>query len=248
MKNYLILFGLLFSIFIIPSDVLAAGEDLYIPYYNLVNDYDVKNGEGESLKNLLYSKLSTEQKQDGDKCLLYLYKEQYYLICTSSFTDSIRFSYVSSKNTFLYIFSTPTFRIYRFDNSYNFLDETSDTSLLMSDNSFENVILYSDLLFSFYANGIKNIYFYDINDFSKIYGQFNTIDNYSYNDLYLTEFCEDIVVFQDNDFHSISKLILGDNIPEEFSFVYTISDYLLCLILVGIIISPVAIIIKVMRW
>ena len=43
MKNYLILFGLLFSIFIIPSDVLAAGEDLYIPYYNLVEEFDINN-------------------------------------------------------------------------------------------------------------------------------------------------------------------------------------------------------------
>ena len=69
MKNYLILFGLLFSIFIIPSDVLAAGENLYIPYYNKVEDFDVVSGEGETLKNILYENSSVE-KVEGDKCVL----------------------------------------------------------------------------------------------------------------------------------------------------------------------------------
>ena len=95
---------------------------------------------------------------------------------------------------------------------------------------------------------MDNIYFYDINDSSKIYGQFNTTDLYTYKDFYLTEPNKEVVVFQDNDIHNISKLILGDNIPEEYSFVYTISDYLLVLLFVGIVISPIAIIIKVLRW
>ena len=248
MKNYLILFGLLFSIFIIPSDVLAAGEDLYIPYYNLVEEFDIKNNDGENIKNILYND-SNVSKEDGDKCILFYQPNssyRYRLSCISRPILSINFSYDSNNNSFAYIFSD-IFKNYSFDENKSFISEKAYV-ISTSKNSFENYILYSDIPISFYASGVNNIYFYDINDSSKIYGQFNTVDNYSYKDLYLTEFSDDIVVFQDNDFHSISKLILTDNIPEEFSFVYTISDYLLCLILVGIIISPVAIIIKVMRW
>ena len=113
---------------------------------------------------------------------------------------------------------------------------------------FENFVLYSDIPFKFTASGVDTFYYYDINDSSNIYGQFNTTDTYSYTDLYLTEFDKDIIIFDDNDFHTISKLVLGDNIPEEFSFVYTISDYLLCILLVIVISSPIAIIIKVLRW
>lgn len=247
MKNYLILFGLIFSIFIFPSDVLAAGEDLYIPYYNKVEDFNVKAGEGETLKNILYES-SFVEKVEGDRCLLLFDKDKYYLICTTSSMSSIVYSYASSSNMFLYIFTSPLFRIYQFDESYTFLRDYDSFTLMSSNNSFENKVLYSDINFSFYANGINNIYFYDINDSSKIYGQFNTSDLYTYKDFYLSEFNEDIVVFQENDIHNISKLILGDNIPEEYSFVYTISDYLLVLLFVGIIISPIAIIIKVLRW
>lgn len=247
MKNYLILFGLLFSVFIIPSDVFAAGEDLYIPYYNIVDDFDVESGEGETLKNILYESSSVE-KIEGDRCLLLFDNNNYYLICTTFSMSSIVYSYAPSNNMFLYIFTSPSFRIYQFDESYTFLRNYDSFTYKSSNNSFENKVLYSDINFSFYANGIQNIYFYDINDSSKIYGQFNTSDLYTYKDFYLTEFNEDVVVFQDNDIHNISKLILGDNIPEEYSFVYTISDYLIVLIVVGVIISPIAIIIKVLRW
>lgn len=247
MKNYLILFGLLFSVFIIPSDVLAAGEDLYIPYYNKVEDFDVESGEGETLKNILYES-SFVEKVEGDRCLLLFDNDKYYLICTTYSMSSIVYFYGSRDNMFMCIFNSPLFRIYQFDESYIFLKDYNSFTLTTSHNSFENKVLYSDINFSFNANGINNIYFYDINDSSKIYGQFNISDLYTYKDFYLTEFKEDIVVFQDNDIHNISKLILGDNIPEEYSFVYTISDYLIVLIFVGIIISPIAIIIKVLRW
>ena len=249
MKNYLILFGLLFSIFIIPSDVLAAGEDLYIPYYNKVEDFDVDSGEGETLKNILYENSSVE-KVEGDKCVL-IYKEQYnslyHLVCSPTL-NYLLLSYNSTNNNFfLSIFGSNT-RYYRFNSEYLLTFSTSAYSLSFSNNSFENLFLYSDVNFKFNTNGINNIFFYDINDSSKIYGQFNISDLYSYKDFYLTEPNKDVVVFQDNDIHNISKLILGDNIPEEYSFVYTISDYLIVLIFVGIIISPIAIIIKVLRW
>ena len=85
MKNYLILFGLLFSIFIIPSDVLAAGEDLYVPYYNLVEEFDIKNNDGENIKNILYND-SNVSKEDGDKCILFYQPNssyRYRLSCIS---------------------------------------------------------------------------------------------------------------------------------------------------------------------
>ena len=249
MKNYIIIFGLLFSIFLIPSDVFAAGEDLYIPYYNIVEDFDIKNGEGLDIKNKLYSDSNVEQREE-DKCIL-IYQpnssNRYILSCHLSVT-TINFGYNSSKSNFLYIFTASSWNIYYFDENYNFVKSNADFIYRTSKNSFENFVLYSDIPFEFTANGIDNFYFYHINDSSNIYGQFNTIDSYSYIELYLTDFSDDIVVFDDNDFHTISKLVLGDNISEEFSFVYTISDYLLCLIFVCIIISPIAIIIKVLRW
>lgn len=250
MKNYLILFGLLFSIFIFPSDVLAAGEDLYIPYYNKVEDFNVKAGEGETLKNILYENSSVE-KVDGDKCFLFyneIYGSLYHLVCSPNLSDNISFAYISDHNNFMLGYLGSDIRYYRFTSDYVLSFSSSGYSFSTSFNSFENVILYSDVNFNFVVNGVDNIYFYDINDSSKIYGQFNTSDLYTYKDFYLTEPNEDVVVFQDNDIHNISKLILGDNIPEEYSFVYTISDYLLVLLFVGIIISPIAIIIKVLRW
>lgn len=250
MKNYLILFVLLFSVFIIPSDVLAAGEDLYIPYYNKVEDFDVVSGEGETLKNILYENSSVE-KVEGDKCFLF-YKEEYgavyQLVCSPNLLDTITFHYLSDRNNFTLGYLGSDIRYYRFTSDYFLSFSTSGYSFTTSLNSFENIILYSDVDFNFIVNGVDNIYFYDINDSSKIYGQFNTTDLYTYKDFYLTEPNKEVVVFQDNDIHNISKLILGDTIPEEYSFVYTISDYLLVLLFVGIIISPIAIIIKVLRW
>ena len=249
MKNYIIIFGLLFSIFLIPSDVFAAGEDLYIPYYNIVEDFDIKNGEGLDIKNTLYSDSNVEQRE-GDKCILFYQpnsSNRYVLSCILSDTR-INFGYNSSNSNFLYIFSSSGFNIYYFDENYNFVKSNADFIYRTSKNSFENFVLYSDIPVKFTANGVDTFYFYDINNSSNIYGQFNTTDTYSYTDLYLTEFDKDIIIFDDNDFHTISKLVLGDNIPEEFSFVYTISDYLLCILLVIVISSPIAIIIKVLRW
>lgn len=249
MKNYLILFGLLFSIFIVPSDVLAAGEDLYIPYYNKVEDFDVVSGDGETLKNILYENSSVE-KVEGDKCVLFykeIYSSPYHLICSPTL-NYLTLVYNSTNNNFFFSITGSNTRTYRFNSEFFLTFSTSDYSLSFSNNSFENLFLYSDVNFRFNTNGIDNIFFYDINDSSKIYGQFNTSDLYTYKDFYLTESNEDVVVFQDNDIHNISKLILGDNIPEEYSFVYIISDYLLVLLFVGIIISPIAIIIKVLRW
>lgn len=250
MKKTLILFGLLFSIFIFPSDVFAAGEDFYIPYYNKIEDFDVEAGEGETLKNILYENSSVE-KVDGDKCFL-IYNEQYgavyHLVCSPKLSDTIRLSYVLDRNSFMLGYLGSDIRYYRFTSDYVLSFTSSSYSFVSSNNSFENVILYSDVNFIFSVNGVDNIYFYDINDSSKIYGQFNTTDLYTYKDFYLTEPNKEVVVFQDNDIHNISKLILGDNVPEEYSFVYTISDYLLVLLFVGIVISPIAIIIKVLRW
>ncbi len=250
MKNYLILFVLLFSLFIIPSDVFAAGEDFYIPYYNKVENFDVLAGEGETLKNILYES-SFVEKVEGDKCfLLYndIYNSLYHLVCSPDLLDTITFEYVSDRNYFLLSFLGNNLRYYRFNSDYELTFDTSSFSYSTSFNSFENVILYSDVNFNFNINGVDNIFFYDLNDSSMIYGKFNTSNIYTYKDFYLTEHDDEIVVFQDNDIHNISKMILGDNIPEEYSFVYTISDYLLVLLFVGIIISPIAIIIKVLRW
>ena len=250
MKNYLILFGLLFSIFIIPSDVFAAGEDLYIPYYNKVEDFDVKAGEGETLKNILYES-SFVEKVEGDKCFLFynnIYNSLYHLVCSPNLVDTLNFSYVSDRNYFMLGYIGENLRYYRFNSDYELTFNTDSFNFSTSNNSFENVLLYSDVNFKFSVNGVDNIYFYDINDSSKIYGKFNTSNFYTYKDFYLTEPDKEVVVFQDNDIHNISKSILGDNIPAEYSFVYTISDYLLVLLFVGIIISPIAIIIKVLRW
>lgn len=246
MKNYLILFGLLFSIFIIPSDVLAAGEDIYVPYNNVVSEFSFETGE--SLKNTFYNDPNVT-KEDNDKCML-LYditsSLPYQLICSSSL-DTINLLYRNNYNSFF--LSLSDIRLYRFSSDYVYISSSSVYSYIPT-NVFNNIFLYSDFDFKFIENGgsFDNIYFYDLNDSSKIYGQFNTSNLYTYKDFYLTDSDDDVVVFQDNDIHNISKLILGDNIPEEYSFVYTISDYLIVLIVVGVLISPIAIIIKVLRW
>lgn len=184
MKKTLILFGLLFSIFIFPSDVFAAGEDFYIPYYNKIEDFDVEAGEGETLKNILYENSSVE-KVDGDKCFL-IYNEQYgavyHLVCSPKLSDTIRLSYVLDRNSFMLGYLGSDIRYYRFTSDYVLSFTSSSYSFVSSNNSFENVILYSDVNFIFSVNGVDNIYFYDINDSSKIYGQFNTTDLYTYKD------------------------------------------------------------------
>lgn len=249
MKNYLILFGLLFSIFIIPSDVFAAGENIYIPYYNKVEDFDIQSGEGENIKNILYNQ-SVVEKSDNDKCVLfYEYKNSapFVLLCSPSLSN-LSYAYSSSNNNFF--ISVSNVKRYRFDSNYLNTYSSSNSTYIFtfSNNSFENVILYSDVSFKFNANSVDNLYFYDLNDSTKIYGQFNTTDFYTYEDFYLTEPSEEVIVFQDNDIHTLSKLILGESISEEFSFVYTISDYLIILIVVGALISPIAVIIKFLRW
>ena len=249
MKKILILFGIIFSVFLFPKDVFAAGEDLYIPYYNKVEDFDILSGEGEQIKNILYNQ-SVVQKDNNDKCvLIYDYNNNapYLLLCSPNISN-LYYSYSSDNNTFF--LSINDVKRYRFNldyvNTYSSLSSTYN--LILSSNSFENVILYSDVSFRFNINGVNTVYMYDINYSSKIFGTFKESELYSYKDFYLSDSKDDVVVFQDNDFHSISKLILGESIPDEYSFVYTISDYLLILILVGIIISPIAIIIKIMRW
>lgn len=250
MKNYLILFILLFGIFVIPNNVFAEEKALHIPYYNKLEDFDLNSGEGETLKNILYENSSVE-KEEGDKCIL-IYKEEYnclyHLICSPNL-DNVKISYYTASNSFGFFFND--IKYYRFNENYELKFDTSGYNFNSSSNSFENVFMYSDIPIKFTTtNGFEKVLFYDLNNSSKVYGEF-LLDNttlYNYKDFYLTEPNEDIVIFQDNDFHSISKLILGDNIPEEYSFVYTISDYLLVILLVIIVISPIAIIIKVMRW
>ena len=248
MRKFFGLFVILFSIFFIPNNVFAADNALYIPYYNRVSDFSLE--QGIQLKQKLYEH-SDVVKDDGDKCIV-LYKEQYnsvyHLICSPNLSDVILL-YYSNTNSFGFYFSN--IKYYRFNEKYEITFNSTGYSFSSSSNSFENLFLYSDVSFKFSKiNGIDKVLFYDINDSTNIYGEFISDNStlYSYSDFYLTEPNEDIVIFEDNDFHSISKLILGDNIPAEFSFVYMISDYLLLLLLVIIIISPIAIIIKIMRW
>lgn len=261
MKNYLILFGLLFSIFIVPSDVLAAGEDLYIPYYNKVEDFDILNDEGKTLKDNLYSKVPIEEKKDNEKCFLAITKNSTYvydLVCSNSdIVSSIDFFYNSFYNRFSFELENDLFTTYSFSSDFSYIKKFSffpPGHFSSSNPGFENLILYSDFSFKFINinSTYSNIVFYDISDSSHIYGSFDVNSVYNYKDFYLTDYNgssdEEVVVFQDNDIHNISKLILGDTIPEEYSFVYTISDYLIVLIVVGVLISPIAIIIKVLRW
>ena len=249
MKKYIVLFSIFLGVFIVPSNVFAEEQTLYVPYYNKIEDFDVESGEGETLKNILYEN-SSVVKEDGDKCILFYYNYgfgQYQLSCSPDLSK-IFINYESSKNRFTF---TIGYRTYTFNTDYLLKNSYSSFFVATTLNSFENLILYSDVPIVFSKNNIyQNVSFYDINDSSKIYGNFllDGTTSYDYKDFYLTEPKEEIVIFDDNDFHSISKLILGDNIPEEYSFIYTISDYLLVILLVIIVLSPIAIIVKVMRW
>lgn len=259
MKNYLILFGLLFSIFIIPSDVLAADNSIYFTYYNSLENFDVLNDGGEVIKNKLYSMLPTDEKESNDKCFVNFFDDKLYtfvLGCSSSFSDSyINIHYNGFYDNLNYFFSSITdVRYYSFSSDYSYLEKINSFSITNSTKGLVNTLLYSDfnIKFSKINAAYSNVVLYDSLDSDIIYGTFDVDGIYSYKDFYLTDYNgssdEEVVVFQDNDIHNISKLILGNNIPEEYSFVYTISDYLIVLIFVGIIISPISIIIKVLRW
>lgn len=248
MKSYFLVICLLFSIFLIPKDVFAEEQSLYIPYYNNVSDYSFE--DGENLKNILYNNEAVD-KDDNDKCILILndyYSGLFHLICSPNL-NNILFSYNATDNYFY--FSLNSVKYYRFSEDYELLFSTSSYIHTMTSNSFENVFLYSDVSFYFIKpNLYDNLKFYNISDSNVIYNTFlfGSSNLYSYKDFYFGNISVEDPTYENNNFHSISKLILGESIPEEFSFLYTISDYLLCLLLVGIVISPIAIIIKIMRW
>lgn len=258
MKNYLVFLGFIFSIFIIPSDVFASS--LYLPYTNEIEDFDVLNGEGEILKNSLYAKIPSEDKNDNGKCFLGKTKDSIYiydLVCSNTdIVSNISFRFNGYYSSLVFSSDEYLFTTYSFDSEFNYLSSFSrfvSSHFPFSNPGYYNYILYSDFLISF-SNinpSYSSIVFYDVSNPDYIYGELDSDSFYSYKDFYLTDYkgsSSNIPVFQDNDLHSLSKIILGDNIPEEYSFVYTISDYLFVLIIVGIIISPIAIIIKILRW
>lgn len=71
-------------------------------------------------------------------------------------------------------------------------------------------------------------------------------ENFNYFDLRSTYETE--VTFKINPIHEISLSILGDDIPDQFSFIYLIFDYLLLFGFVVVILSPFVIIVRLLRW
>lgn len=82
---------------------------------------------------------------------------------------------------------------------------------------------------------------------------FSTVGSNSFYDNYIREYNEvekppSVPTFEIDSIHNISVKIVGDDVPNEYSFVYLVVDFLLLLSFVVVILSPFVIIIRLMRW
>lgn len=257
MKNkILILSLLLFSVFLIPGNVFASDKVQF-------EDYSLNFTEEEKQK-AIDSILSDSVLNDYSK------DEYYYTIFYTAafekvsfvaneeelFNNSMYVLLITSKNWSVPVVINTTFRldvdiskVYYFDDNFYNLGTVESSAYFQYRTSIRtsynpNAIRFP-LLYTTVTN-IPNKCGYDLD----LYNGDTLIFSLLKNENYLEKYKKYIppIKYTINSIHKISTIILGEDIPEEFSFVYLITDYLLLLAFVIVVISPFVLIVRILRW
>lgn len=249
-KIKILLIAIIFSIFIIPSSVFA--DSVYIfQYFNPIND--INEIEKETIINTILNnekvlKLTTYP----DRVIIDLNNT------TSSFSNpnlaNARYLVASSQsnpyfgiyNSKIRIYFGGAF-VYYFDENLNLLNDSAHYTALGlymgNEEKFYNSILYSSYKEILFKNKSTTIEFY-------VGSELYTILNHEDNFLNIFNLSIPEITFEINPIHEISISILGNDIPDEYNFLYLISDYLIIVSFVIVVCSPLIIIVKLlkMRW
>ena len=258
MKNkFLILSLLLFSVFLIPGNVFADSIKVQFEDYSL-------NFTEEERKKAIDSILSDTVLNNYSKDNYYytiLYTASYKNIIINSVDDELQ-----KRSTYILLITPKAWNNGRslLINSSNRFDISASNAYYF-DSDFINLGEYTGSIYH-YLDISKNTDNYSVS-FPLLYTSSDIIYNDSgYNFDYYNG---DILIFSllnrenflekykkytpppkytINSIHKISTIILGEDIPEEFSFVYLITDYLLLLSFVIVVISPFVLIVRILRW
>lgn len=256
MKKSLLFFGLfLFSIFLVPSGVFADSVKLQYSDYSL-------NFSEEERQKAIDSILSDSNLNNFSKDSYFftiLYTASYSDVTINSTDDELQ-----KRSKYILLVSPKSWNNGRplVINAYNRFDIYASNAYYF-DNDFINLGEHSGSIYHFLniATGDYSISFpllYTSSDL--IYNNSGKNFDYYYGDellfslLYKENFLEKCKKyeppksFEINSIHKISLLLLGDGIPNEFSFIYLIFDYLLVISFVIVLISPFVIVVRILRW
>ncbi len=254
-KNRFILFAIIFllSIVFIPKNVYAATEYDF-QFYDNISDLEQEEKQNiidTILNNPKVNTIDLERAiifdindwdlQAPKETLEYTSQIRYVLVSVSP-NASPKFNISAGKSFFMFYCAG----VFIFDNNLNLLNEEPYYGYIrmysLSQFVYYNPFLYSKFIEVPYTDGSS----YSIN----FYQGSNLIKTLKYNEsiLELSEFSNPVIKYEINDIHEISKMILGEDIPEEFSFVYLVFDFLLVLSFVVVIVSPFVIISRILRW
>lgn len=258
MKNkFLILSLLLFSVFLIPGNVFA--DSIKVQF----EDYSLNFTEEERQKaidTILSDTILNNYSKDNYYYTI-LYTASYKDITINSVDDELqkRSTYILlispkswSNGRSLLINSSKRFDIsasdaYYFDSDfinlgehtgsiYHYLDISKNTDNYSI--SFPLLYTSSDIIY----NGSG----YDFDYYNGDTLIFSLLKRENYLEKY-NKYTPPIK-YTINSIHKISTIILGEDIPEKFSFIYLITDYLLLLAFVIVVISPFVLIVRILRW
>lgn len=156
--------------------------------------------------------------------------------------------------------------VYYFDDKFNLIEFSKLSSLksfYVARDFNSTFVFYNHLIYTSFTNNTQclitsgNTYnFYSSNDLLLTLSSNNSSLDSSkclkFNDLFGINLPDepetpDKPVFESSSIHEITLKILGNDIPEEFSFVYLISDYLIALMIVVCLCCPFIFIVKLMK-
>lgn len=258
MKNkFLILSLLLFSVFLIPGNVFA--DSIKVQF----EDYSLNFTEEERQKaidTILSDTILNNYSKDNYYYTI-LYTASYKDITINSVDDELqkRSTYILlispktwSNGRSLLINSSKRFDIsasnaYYFDSDFINLGEHTGSIYHYLDisKSADNYSISFPLLYTS-SNIIYNGSGYDFDYYNGDTLIFSLLKRENYLEKYKKY--TPPPKYTINSIHKISTIILGEDIPEEFSFVYLITDYLLLLAFVIVVISPFVLIVRILRW
>lgn len=186
-----------------------------------------------------------------------------YVLATSQ-----NFSYGLSPRFSLSNISFATYNghyVYYFDDKFNLIEFSKLTSLksfFLGKDFNSSLVYYNNLIYTSFTSNTQclntsgNVYkFYNDDDLLLTIPSNNaSLDSskcIKFDDLlkldYSSSDSDSNTTFEQNSIHEISKKLLGEDIPEEFSFVYLISDYLIALMIVVCLCCPFIFIVKLMK-
>lgn len=258
MKNkILILSLLLFSVFLIPGNVFA--DSIKVQF----EDYSLNFTEEERQKAIdsILSDTVLNNYSKDDYYYTILYTASYKNITINSADDELQ-----KRSTYILLISPKGFNNGRplAINSYKRFDIAASNAYYF-DYDYNNLGEHTGSIYHYLdiSNGADG---YSIS-FPLLYTSSDTIYNSSGNDFdyyngdtlifsllkrenYLEKYQKytPSTKYTINSIHKISTIILGEDIPEKFSFIYLITDYLLLLAFVIVVISPFVLIVRILRW